>query len=584
MKATQFFAAALAGFAAASPIAPRHLTKREVPQEHSHEIYLSIVREFLNLDNPLGIKDSVFGLLGNGAAAAGVDADINLDCLKQFTADQAFTNAKAIGDVRGMAGALVYHALERNTGSVGLKSVICPETAANPEIAAFSQHQDPASDNAAAENKAIVLELAKQLVLIGVDPLLALESGTFAPGEIGDPTAAGNTCDEADDPIGCIFTQKLLVLDASPEEISSAVEGIEATFTGTGVIEATNIDFEGINVADGGDVGDLVIQTAPNPEETAAADVSKTVTAANGDCTIFVQKGNDKGKAKDKGKDKKKDKKNKDKKNKDKKNKDEGKKNKDKGKDKKPKAAPAATASSCSVVKTTVPAAMAATMTAAAEATEEATSAGGVDVQSFTGTLGDAPPPVISSAGDRPFSVKGDTFVGINAALTRACDVQHNACANAANSGALDGGVAQCETQLAACKAANNLTKRQASALGSCSDATIVFGDGFDGRKEASFKPSNDGDFNHGSALKIGVISSFICQRLQDSCKADAATVDLCNQASTAAQAATQDQTAADTFNSILSGGAVASAEPPAAAAEDEVPEGMVVVEVQQCS
>lgn len=33
-----------------------------------------------------------------------------------------------------MTSALVYRALERNTGSVGLKSVICTETAVNPEI------------------------------------------------------------------------------------------------------------------------------------------------------------------------------------------------------------------------------------------------------------------------------------------------------------------------------------------------------------------------------------------------------------------------------------------------------------------
>jgi hypothetical protein len=100
-----------------------------------------------------------------------------------------------------MTDALVYAALERNTGSVGLKSVLCTAIkAVNPEIAAITQHQvcilprsvifpanisqDPASDGAAATNKAITLELAKQIASVGGDPTVALQSGTFAPGTV----------------------------------------------------------------------------------------------------------------------------------------------------------------------------------------------------------------------------------------------------------------------------------------------------------------------------------------------------------------------------------------------------------------
>lgn len=90
-----------------------------------------------------------------------------------------------------MTNALIYRALERNTGSVGLASVACNETATNPEIAALSQHQDPASTNAAATNKDIALELAKQIASIGGDPQDALQSGTFAPGNVNDPTGKG---------------------------------------------------------------------------------------------------------------------------------------------------------------------------------------------------------------------------------------------------------------------------------------------------------------------------------------------------------------------------------------------------------
>lgn len=165
--------AVLAGLAAA-----------EVPQEHSHRKYLIAVNELLELNNPFNILDSVFGFLGNAAAADGAGDVTNLDCLQQITADSAFTAAKEAGDIDGMTNALIFRALERNTGAVGLKSVICNETAINPEIDAISQHQDPASENAAEENKAITLALAQQLALIGADPMLALESGTFPPGEV----------------------------------------------------------------------------------------------------------------------------------------------------------------------------------------------------------------------------------------------------------------------------------------------------------------------------------------------------------------------------------------------------------------
>lgn len=155
------------GLSHAAPIAekrsqllPRYAIRgREVPQEHSHNKFLDSVRTSLNLDNPDEIQDPVFGLLGNAAAAVGQVCLCHLlrkiglltrrqgkitdtDCLHQATADRAFTNAKAAGDVVGQTDALVFAALERNTGSVGLESVLCTAiTAVNPEIAAISQHQ-----------------------------------------------------------------------------------------------------------------------------------------------------------------------------------------------------------------------------------------------------------------------------------------------------------------------------------------------------------------------------------------------------------------------------------------------------------
>lgn len=218
-----------------------------------------------------------------------------------------------------------------------------------------------------------------------------------------------------------------------------------------------------------------------------------------------------------------------------------------------PAASNQAAQGSCStIVKTVAADATDAVLATLTSATVGQVTSAGANIQAFTGTLGGPAPPVVSSAGDRPFSVNGNTFTGAGAAISRSCDIQHNACANAANSGELDGGIAQCETQVSECKAANALKKRQAGSFGSCSDPSIIFAAGLDGRKEEAFAPSNDADFNHGSAQKIGIIADFICQRLGDSCKADAAVVASCTSAAAAAKATTQDQTAADVFNAGL--------------------------------
>ncbi|KHJ35288.1 hypothetical protein EV44_g0341 [Erysiphe necator] len=200
------------------------LQEREVPQEHSHEFLLDSVRNSLKLDNPSNFKDPVFPLLGDKAAAQGAGNVTNLKCLQRKVADQAFTNEKKAGNTEGMGNALIYAALERNTGAVGKASEACDEPAVNPEINALRQHQDPASPGAKEANKELVLTLAKQLSSIGVDPQRAAMSATFAPGQIGDPTAKGNSCDDQDDKMGCIFTKKLIQVEATPEEIDAAVK------------------------------------------------------------------------------------------------------------------------------------------------------------------------------------------------------------------------------------------------------------------------------------------------------------------------------------------------------------------------
>lgn len=255
------------------------LRTREVPQEHSHEAILSAADAALKLNNPDNIQDAVFGLLGSAAAAAGAGNIKDPDCLQTATADRAFTNAKAANDVAGMTAALQYRALERNTGAVGLKSAACTSiTPVNPEIAAIVQHQDPASDGAAAANKAVTLELAKQIASIGGNPQDALQTGTFQPGTVGDPTAKGNTCDDANDAVGCIISQNLIVFDATAAEIDAAVAGVSTGgSTGSGTTgntsDATGTDCTAVPVT-------VTVTSAASATATPAAAASTTSTSA----------------------------------------------------------------------------------------------------------------------------------------------------------------------------------------------------------------------------------------------------------------------------------------------------------------
>lgn len=256
------------------------LNRREVPQEHSHEIFLTIVNEMLLLNNPDQIQDAVFGLLGNAAASAGQGKITDTDCLQQATADQAFSNAKQADDLDGQIASLIYRALERNTGTVGQASVLCTSIKAkNPEIAALSQHQDPASTGAAAINKGIALELAVQIASVGGDPLDALDSGTFEPGDIGDPTGAGNTCDTLDDPQGCIFTQNLIVEDATEDEVKAFVASRGAGGAGTGGGRATTTA-----AASGADETECPVTTAV-PDKTTLATTTRGAATATASAT-----------------------------------------------------------------------------------------------------------------------------------------------------------------------------------------------------------------------------------------------------------------------------------------------------------
>jgi hypothetical protein len=85
MKTTSILSfVALSALATARPLTRSKLVRREVPQEHSHEQYLTTVRNSLNIDNPDGISDPVFGLLGNQVCAL---CDFFMILLKRITTD-----------------------------------------------------------------------------------------------------------------------------------------------------------------------------------------------------------------------------------------------------------------------------------------------------------------------------------------------------------------------------------------------------------------------------------------------------------------------------------------------------------------
>jgi hypothetical protein len=58
----------------AKPVWNAKLGRREVPQEHSHQKFITTVATLLRIDNPDGIVDPIFGLLGNAAGSAGQGA------------------------------------------------------------------------------------------------------------------------------------------------------------------------------------------------------------------------------------------------------------------------------------------------------------------------------------------------------------------------------------------------------------------------------------------------------------------------------------------------------------------------------
>lgn len=123
---------------------------------------------------------------------------------------------------------------------------------------------------------------------------------------------------------------------------------------------------------------------------------------------------------------------------------------------------PSSTASSSSAQSALVDIVLSAASTVAAasvtsaSATTSATS--GTNLQTFTGALGGISAPAVTTGG-RGYLVSGvstASFLTLNEALSRSCDIQHNLAANASNAAgsAATYTVGQCDVQDTACKAA----------------------------------------------------------------------------------------------------------------------------------
>jgi hypothetical protein len=86
---------------------------------------------------------------------------------------------------------------------------------------------------------------------------------------------------------------------------------------------------------------------------------------------------------------------------------------------------------------------------------------------------------------------------------------------------------------------------------GTCSDPTIKWEYGLDGRTEYSYTTNNHVDFAFGSSQTIGSVDDYICNRLRSPCNAPQSTIDLCYSSENAVSSLT-GQEAADRWNELM--------------------------------
>ncbi|CCA67813.1 hypothetical protein PIIN_01637 [Serendipita indica DSM 11827] len=369
------------------------LARRESPQEHSHHRYIVKVKQMLDLNNTIGVADPVFGLLTNDVASTGMGLITDPNCLQLAIADSAFSNSKRNNDLEGLVASLIYRALERNTAAVGLASEPCKSyVPVNKELETFKQHQDPAAPGAQANNKATVLELARQIMLLGGEPTDALYSGTFTAADLNGP-AAGNSCNSND----CIFENNLLIRDASMAEIYDYVGNCMETVTSTVGINGSTPP-TGINT----------VQTVTRTV-TGTATQARTVTTSVPNPTFSSVSSS-------------------------------------------ARASQSSSASSATQQQQSSQQQQPTTSTPTASQ-PQATQDSSTNYQKFTGQLFGIGAPAVTLDSSGIYRVDGVSapFPDLKTAIGRSCSIQKNACANAANQQKQD--VSQCDAQERQCNA-----------------------------------------------------------------------------------------------------------------------------------
>lgn len=88
---------------------------------------------------------------------------------------------------------------------------------------------------------------------------------------------------------------------------------------------------------------------------------------------------------------------------------------------------------------------------------------------------------------------------------------------------------------------------------GTCSDPTIRWSDGLDGRTEYSWVTNNQDDFPHKSSTTINTLMGFVCNRLRSPCNAPQAVVDRCySAAGQVSNRGLKGEKASDLWNSLM--------------------------------
>ncbi|KAE8138810.1 hypothetical protein BDV38DRAFT_281742 [Aspergillus pseudotamarii] len=88
---------------------------------------------------------------------------------------------------------------------------------------------------------------------------------------------------------------------------------------------------------------------------------------------------------------------------------------------------------------------------------------------------------------------------------------------------------------------------------GTCSDPTIRWADGLDGRTEYSWITNNQDDFPHKSSTTINTLMVFVCNQLRSPCNAPQAVVDRCySAAGQVSNRGLKGEKASDLWNSLM--------------------------------